>query len=133
MSEEEKKAIEKIEDFLTTNKIVSISSDEIANSEELEVFISKNEYLAIEFIANMFLKQLKEIEKLKYKVREHICIEAHEQVKQLYVTKAKIKEKIKELEEEKNISEGMYIKAFYRIKDLKNIEIAVLESLLEED
>ena len=67
MSEEEKKAIEKIEDFLTTNKIVSISSDEIANSEELEVFISKNEYLAIEFIANMFLKQLKEIEKLKYK------------------------------------------------------------------
>ena len=65
LSYEEKKAIERIEDFLTTNLIVSISNNETANSEELKVFISKNEYLAIEFIASMFLKQSKEIEELR--------------------------------------------------------------------
>ena len=47
--------------------------------------------------------------------------------------KDKIKAKIEELEKEKNIPEEMDFKAFYRIKDLKNIEIKVLESLLEEE
>ena len=65
MSDEEKKAIERIEDFLTTNIIISISNDETANSEELKAFISKNEYLSIEFIASTFLKQYKEIEEYK--------------------------------------------------------------------
>ena len=45
----------------------------------------------------------------------------------------KIKAKIEELEKEKNIPEEMDFKAFYRIKDLKNIEIAVLQSLLEKE
>ena len=45
MNNEEKKAIERIEDFLTTNIIISISNDECAESEELKAFISKNEYL----------------------------------------------------------------------------------------
>lgn len=67
LSEEEKKAIERIEDFLSSNAIISISSDESANSEELNAFISKNEYLAIELISSMFLKQSKEIEELKEK------------------------------------------------------------------
>lgn len=67
MSEEEKKAIERIEDFLSSNAIISISSDESANSEELKAFISKNEFLAIEFISSMYLKQSKEIEELKKK------------------------------------------------------------------
>ena len=65
LSKEERKALERIEDFLTTNIIISISTDDTANSEELKAFISKNEYLAIEFIATMFLKQSKEIEELK--------------------------------------------------------------------
>lgn len=42
-------------------------------------------------------KQQKEIEELKYKVREHICIEAHEQVKQCYISKDKIKAKIEDI------------------------------------
>lgn len=49
------------------------------------------------------------------------------------VSKSKIKAKIEELEKEKNIPEEMDFKAFYRIKDLKNIEIAVLQSLLEKE
>ena len=44
-----------------------------------------------------------------------------------------IKAKIEELEKEKNIPKEMDFKAFYRIKDLKNIEIAVLQSLLEKE
>lgn len=69
LSKEERKAIERIEDFLTTNIIISISNDDTANSEELKAFISKNEYLAIEFITTMFLKHSQEIEdNKKYKV-----------------------------------------------------------------
>lgn len=36
---------------------------------------------------------------LEYKLREHICIEAHEQVKQLYIPKSKVQERIAELQE----------------------------------
>lgn len=81
MTDEEKKAIERIEDFLTTNIIISISSDETADSEELKAFISKNEFKSIEFIASMFLKQSKEIEELK-------------EEKKLYIMKLKIWKKI---------------------------------------
>ena len=126
LSEEEKKAMESVKNMFEGIALENLRKDSKMTIYSLGI-------ADILLFLNVFEKQQKEIEELKYKVREHICIEAHEQVKQLYVTKAKIKEKIKELEEEKNISEGMYIKAFYRIKDLKNIEIAVLESLLEED
>ena len=69
LSKEERKAIERIEDFLSTNIIISISNDDTANSEELKAFISKNEYLAIEFISAMFLKYSQEIEELNRKVK----------------------------------------------------------------
>ena len=49
-----------------------------------------------------------------------------------FVRKDKIKAKIEECEKEKNIPQEMNFKAFYRIEDLKNIEIDVLQSLLEE-
>ena len=46
----------------------------------------------------------------------------------------KIKAKIEECEKEKNIIQSeMDFEAFYRIKDLKNIEIEVLQSLLEKE
>lgn len=43
-----------------------------------------------------------------------------------------IEKKIEELEKEKNIPHEMDFKAFYRIKDLKNIEIGTLQELLDE-
>jgi hypothetical protein len=130
LSDEEKKAIERIEDFLTTNIIVSISSDETANSEELKAFISKNEYLSIEFISAMFLKQSKEIEELK---------EDNKRVKFLYddackcllnsVDKDKIKARIEELEGflyKGNIKDDFLM---IRIK----AKIQALQSLLEKE
>ena len=107
MTDEEKKSIERIEDFLTTNIIISISSDETANSEELKAFISKNEYLAIEFIATMFLKQSKEIEELKEK-EKNLLIQLKDSEKELLevceklrnsVSKDKIKAKIEEVKD----------------------------------
>ena len=66
------------------------------------------------------LEKLKELDLIKIKGKE-------------YISKDKIKAKIEECEKEKNIPEEMDFKAFYRIKDLKNIEIAVLQSLLEKE
>ena len=118
LTDKEKKAIERIEDFLTTNIIISISSDETADSEELKAFISKNEYLAIEFIATTFLKQSKEIEELKEEQakRQWVHIKENGEVEPLfYISKDKIKAKIEE------VKDGTY--------DAK----IVLESLLEKE
>lgn len=50
-----------------------------------------------------------------------------------FIPKQKIRDKIKELELEKEkVPSEIDFKAFYRISDLKNIEIGVLKSLLEE-
>ena len=101
LSNEERKAIERIEDFLTTNIIVSISSDETANSEELKVFISKNEYLSIEFIATSFLKQSKKIEELKdtkKELTERVLRLESDKFWDNVVSKDKIKAKIEVLE-----------------------------------
>ena len=99
LSKEERKALERIEDFLTTNIIISISTANNDDREELKAFISKNEYLAIEFIATMFLKQSKEIEELK-KPKYFINSKTNEITKLTndFVSKDKIKE-ILEIEE----------------------------------
>jgi len=111
LSDEEKKAIERIEDFLTTNIIVSISNDETANSEELKVFISKNEYLAIEFIASMFLKQSKEIEELKNSDLTTVYLNG------FYDGEKKVKDKIKAKIEE--VKDGTF--------DAKIVLLSLLE------
>lgn len=43
---------------------------------------------------------IQDYKELKTKLQEHICIEAHEQVKQLYVPKSKVKEKLNQVHEE---------------------------------
>lgn len=70
----------------------------------------------------------KEIEKLKYKVREHICIEAHEQVKQLYVSKDKIKAKIEEVQNMKAKAKDIIV-----FKSSLNYIETELKSLLEKE
>lgn len=90
----------------------------------------------VDFLIDIIEKQSKEIEDNKKYIDLHYV--PYEQ----YISKLnelnkkwkdKIKAKIEELEKEKNIPEEMDFKAFYRIKDLKNIEIAVLQSLLEKE
>lgn len=82
---------------------------------------------AIAIVLNLIEKQQEEILDLKYKVREHICIEAHEQVQQLYISKDKIREKIKELK-----SIGKY-KLDHKDLYLEQESIDLLQELLGEE
>ena len=101
---------------------------------------------SIGIILELIEKQSKEIEELKNITRSYDSFLGAEKIviadkkffingyfKENFVSKDKIKAKIEELEKEKNIPKEMDFKAFYRIKDLKNIEIAVLQSLLEKE
>ena len=138
LNKEERKAIERIEDFLTTNIIVSISNDETANSEELKAFISKNEYLAIEFIATMFLKYSKEIEVLKEDNRKKsiVIIEYQDLYEKL---QDKIKAKIEEIDIEIQCCEYAdddteeYKQDIEKEKRRLLRDKAVLQSLLEKE
>lgn len=58
---------------------------------------------------------------LEYKLREHICIQAHEQVKQLYIPKSKVREKIDFI---KSLNEKIYYE--------ENV-ISILKDLLKGD
>lgn len=83
MSEEEKKAIEELEEF--------IEDDEIEN---ISVFTAKK-------IKNIIDNRQKEIEELK-DIQQEMCekeIINQKHIKENYISKDKIREKIKELEE----------------------------------
>lgn len=123
LSKEERKAIERIEDFLTTNIIISISNDDTANSEELKAFISKNEYLAIEFIASMYLKHFKEIEELK---------EDNKKYHILFSKRKALENKYKEWIKENNILDTRFnLITFLEASDLLDVE--KVEKFLEKE
>lgn len=123
LSDEEKKAIKEVKHF---NELTRYWQEEEYEEKEIAEYITT--------ILNLIEKQSKEIEELK-KPKYIINCKTNEITKLTndFVSKDKIKAKIEELENEKNIPEEMDFKAFYRIKDLKNIEIAVLQSLLEKE
>lgn len=51
-----------------------------------------------------------------------------------YISKDKIRDKIEQIKKEKeNVIEEVNFKVFYRITDLKEIEMKVLQELLEEE
>ena len=129
MSDEEKKAIDNMKSLLLYSK-------------EHEYFspFQEQEIDDMNIVLNLIEKQSKEIEELKYKVREHICIEAHEQVKQLYVSKDKIKAKIKECREilysfEKELELKANKDKFIDKESMNCLlgQISVLQSLLEKE
>ena len=69
------------------------------NIEILEEFIDKQKsnkgtFVPTDFEIIAIENLIQENKELKTKLRKHICIEAHEQVKQLYTPNSKIKEKI---------------------------------------
>lgn len=53
---------------------------------------------AIKLYRRQLSCKLDTISELEYRLKQKICIEAHEQVKQLYISKDKIKNKLKEVE-----------------------------------
>lgn len=85
MNEEEKKAIE-----YSKNCLMKIT---LGIDCEFDVNI-------LDTLLNTIKKLQKENEYLQYKLRERISVEAHEQVKQNYIAKNIIKDKIEELEKE---------------------------------
>ena len=133
LSDEEKKAIGMLDEYITEHKLFNIKqADNLEDN--------------IQTILNLIEKQQKEIEELKNITKSYDSFLGDEKIviadknffvngyfQENFVRKDKIKAKIEECEKEKNIPQEMDFKAFYRIKDLKNIEIAVLQSLLEKE
>lgn len=120
LSDEEKKAIESL---IEIREFANLSSYKDTKISQLN---------AIDVVLNLVEKQCKEIEELKKsdESKEQSSMKYYNLYKELV---DKIKAKIEEIEKEKNIPQEIDFKAFYRIKDLKNIEIKVLESLIEKE
>lgn len=140
LSDEEKKAIKYFYNLRAT-----IDESNMLFDEDINVKCGNETIKQITLVLNLIEKQQKEIEELKNITKSYDSFLGDEKIviadkkffvngyfQENFVRKDKIKAKIEELEKEKNIPEEMDFKAFYRIKDLKNIEIAVLQSLLEE-
>ena len=76
-----------------------------------------------------------EIKRLKDTIHElhNQLDEGNKRVKEDYIPKSKVKEKIEKLERQKEtVIDEINFKAFYKITDLKNVEIGILKQLLEE-
>lgn len=148
MSEEEKKAIETVESFIKYYK----TNEQTGNRANLDVL--REECQAIEFILNKYdvtqkeLNSLKEIEKSHQEENGKLRVELEQEkernelfvasgnninlerhIKNNYISKDKIKEKIEELEKEqkeyKNSQE-------WEIQDDIVAQINILKDLLEE-
>ena len=134
LSDEEKKAIDKISKLVEYlrkwNENFTVVPEDAKYFEKI-LDMTKTHIRMIDENIEELLQQSKEIEELKEKNK--FLNWYFENQKDNFVHKDKIKAIIEELEKEKNIPEEMDFKAFYRIKDLKNIEIAVMQSLLEKE
>ena len=78
------------------------------------------------------VKQLEEENKSKQKAYDD-CYCEYKHYKQFdSIPKSKVKEKIEEIEKLKDIPHELDFKAYYRVKDIRNIEIEILQQLLED-
>lgn len=85
---------------------------------------------SVENLLTRYKQLQKENEYLQYKLRKKISVEAHEQVKQNYIAKNIIKDKIEELE--KKVEELTDEKGYWGGSDLLE-QIKVLQVLLEKE
>ena len=140
MNEEEKQAIDWLKDELDDEK----KSHKNCNYSYKGVtgLYGNNE---VEIALKLIEKQQKEIEKLedKNKTLERLLqgdlYEMYKYYRELAnsyqancISKDKIKEKIEEVEKKKEKTEILDFKAFYSIKEIKNIEINILKEILGE-
>ena len=133
MTDEEKKAIERLKNIaIYIGDNYTFSQQGIRNlRENLRIVLPVIEKQSKEIeILNENMNLLRE-QNISYKQSIHGLKEINKIINKKW--KDKIKAKIEELEKEKNIPKEIDFKAFYRIKDLKNIEIKVLESILEKE
>lgn len=129
MSEEEViKIIEELKEAVRYKTII--------NNEERGEW--KREYNALQGLLNLYEKEKeknKELEGIKADYIRRMKASNEVLRKQGYINKDKIKEKIEELEKDKNkpMPHELDFKAFYRIEDVINVEIGILKELLGEE
>ena len=124
-------------------KDLKLTPEELLKSNEVIKFIEYKEIKAIENLIARY-KELDKIVKTYNTIPNDympndvkIVIADREYfnngiLKENCIPKSKVKEKIEELEKLKDVPHELDFKAFYRIKDLRNIEIGVLQELLED-
>lgn len=138
MTDEEKQAIE--DDIEFDIELKYLNNQEFNINEcfyilKKQYFSDDAELKAINYLEQFINKQQKEIEKLKSK--KYILNAKTKEIKEIpisddYISKDKIKEKIEEVEKKKEKTEILDFKAFYSIKEIKNIEINILKEILGE-
>lgn len=123
MTEEEKKAIEKLSS--KQNETTWVDTIRQIKREEInDAVITRQKYITT--LLNLIQKQQKEIEELKNKIakRQWVKVKENGEVEPLfYISKDKIRDKIKELEKEKDL---------YFEKQIMQGKIDLLKELLEE-
>lgn len=104
---EEKKAIKDLKSFLKFLEETYITKGKIYLHIEVLVYNRKN----LDIILNLLKKQQKEIEELKYKYKKYgKVLFTEDAIKENYVSKNEIREKIKELQNyNNNIDDEMVI------------------------
>lgn len=115
MNEEEKKSIEELEEFIK-------GPCEICKYCEGAYKLNRKNIIRL---LNLTKKLQEEKAYLQYKLRKKICVEAHEQVKQNYIAKNIIIDKMEELNKE--IKSCDVIEAIFKIKQQQ-----ILQELLEK-
>ena len=130
MSDEEKKAIEKLSS--KQNETTWVDTIRQIKREEInDAVITRQKYITT--ILNLIEKQQKEIEKLKQEMEERLIgreeitkYEMGYEIENNYISKDKIRDKIKELENKKNCGNSI---VFWEISS----QIDLLKELLEEE
>ena len=117
---------------MNNKDIINKFREIVEESREEDIY---NYYTNLRNTLELLEKLEKENEVLNNKQTKIIADSFHEKMTEKFdedfIPKYKIKEKIEELEKEKeDVADEINFKAFYRITDLKNIEIDILQKLL---
>ncbi len=129
------------EDIKNIEEIIELSKEEIAaKNENITAILDITDLISLKHILSDYKRVLKENEELKLKERRRIIgkygeLEIHDVINRTlsndYIPVQKVKDKIEELQQKENIIHEVNFKTFYRITDLKDVEIKVLQELLE--
>ena len=120
-----------LEGFLDLARTRNYKGDLTGSFDEFELEVEEKEYKALENLIAGY-KQLEEENKSKQKAYDD-CYCEYKHYKQFdSIPKSKVKEKIEEIEKLKDVPHELDFKAYYRVKDLRNIKIGILQQLLED-
>ena len=130
MTEEEKKAIERIEDII-------YKRDETNYADDREITLYEDDIQKISKLLNLIDKQKEEIDyyKKQNEIKGKLLNKSLNETRKHCISKDKIRDKIKELEENiKVYNENSYYDPFYNTDYVARIkaQIIILKSLLKE-